>query len=600
MKIKKITISGMHKISSKTYTFNNDVTYFVGENGAGKSTILEAIQLALLGYIPGYSKTNESVMKHAAGPTMSIILELDSGITITRTWMRSGTSVQSNVDTVGCSKEDIPGLLGEIELPVFDFNEFRSMTANKLKEWFINFLPSTAADFDIEHELSAVLGDRALMTEESMDTLFDETIHWIQSSGLDGLNLVKALNTKFKEDQSFLKGQIANLTGTIQSLIRYDDAEDWDEEQIRAENAELNKLMNDLSTYQVITANNLKIKEGYDNLRAALPADYSDNDERVRKLKQDIADITKQNLVLNADYADLQAQISELERAKAMLPKAGSKCPYTNQNCDTAAQLVASTQAKLKEIDSQIAFKREEQKDCSPAIITENNKKVLMLNAELGNILSQYDRLVSIQIQLDNMTEMPCPTTLTADEIAAKVSANNDKLVQIAANKKYDELADKVTADKFKLENQLEVYKLWIKRTDANGLQTELMNKPFTDLAAEMSTYLTKMFNKDVTAQFNLSSKANSFSFGLVREDKYIEFDYLSSGERCLFTLALIMCILNKSTAQLRLIIIDDILDHLDDDNSQYLFSALKSTSDIQFILAGVKACTDAEICKPV
>ena len=58
MKFKSITITGMHKVDKKTYTFNDDVTYFIGENGSGKSTILEAAELALLGYIPGYANTN--------------------------------------------------------------------------------------------------------------------------------------------------------------------------------------------------------------------------------------------------------------------------------------------------------------------------------------------------------------------------------------------------------------------------------------------------------------------------------------------------------------------------------------------------------------
>ena len=108
------------------------------------------------------------------------------------------------------------------------------------------------------------------------------------------------------------------------------------------------------------------------------------------------------------------------------------------------------------------------------------------------------------------------------------------------------------------------------------------------------------MFNADTKAKFNLVSKANSFSFGLEREEKYIEFDYLSSGERCLFTLALIMCILDKSKSQIRTLIIDDILDHLDSSNANSLFESLKQVKDIQFILAGVKECKDATICKAV
>ena len=55
MKIKSVYIDGLHTVHDKTYTFE-DITYLHGRNGAGKSTILNAIQFALLGYIPGHQR----------------------------------------------------------------------------------------------------------------------------------------------------------------------------------------------------------------------------------------------------------------------------------------------------------------------------------------------------------------------------------------------------------------------------------------------------------------------------------------------------------------------------------------------------------------
>ena len=67
-----------------------------------------------------------------------------------------------------------------------------------------------------------------------------------------------------------------------------------------------------------------------------------------------------------------------------------------------------------------------------------------------------------------------------------------------------------------------------------------------------------------------------------------------------MFTLALIMCILDRSNSEIRTIIVDDILDHLDSDNATHLFDALKKVDNIQFILAGVQECADKEICLAV
>ena len=77
--------------------------------------------------------------------------------------------------------------------------------------------------------------------------------------------------------------------------------------------------------------------------------------------------------------------------------------------------------------------------------------------------------------------------------------------------------------------------------------------------------YIQTMYGSDsLRAKFNISAKANSFSFGLIREDKYIAYDQLSSGEKCLYTLALMICIADNSKCPLKLLLCDDMFDHLD------------------------------------
>lgn len=652
LKVTSITITGMHRIDKKKYDFNDDITYFIGENGAGKSTILEATQLALLGYIPGYSKTNESIMKHASGPVMSVEAVLDNGIIITRTWTRSGSSVKSTTDVTGYEGE-LTDLMGQVDLPVFDFNEFKSMTSNKLKDWFISFLPDSEDGVDILKELKDAMGSRAV----PFDYLIEETDQWIKVAGYSGLTLVRELNTKFKSDQAYVKGQISSLEGTIKSLIKYDDALDLDTDQINSDIAELNALKTKLMQYQTSANIYNKTKQSLEDLKKQLPAERVDDDTRVAPLKQEIEQLTRQNDVLRTDYNDLVIQInalnaekSEIEQKKldainnkakfdaelaglkarrdALSSSSSDACPLTNQYCQTAAELgnkvkeqideiakqivtaqMSSTlfddaikehNSQLAEINKKIAFKYDEMKECDQSKCAENDRKIVQLQADLGAIYAAYDRYIAMELQLSQAEVRECPTTKTISEIDNEIKDLNDALIKIEANKRYEELSDKVTADKFKFENELEVYKAWTKLTDANGLQTTLMNKPFEDLACDMSKYLSQMFNTNIKAKFNLVSKANSFSFGLERDDQYIEFDYLSSGERCLFTLALIMCILDRSNSEIRTILIDDILDHLDDDNAKSLFVSMKEIKNIQFILAGVKECADKSICKTV
>jgi DNA repair exonuclease SbcCD ATPase subunit len=122
------------------------------------------------------------------------------------------------------------------------------------------------------------------------------------------------------------------------------------------------------------------------------------------------------------------------------------------------------------------------------------------------------------------------------------------------------------------------------------------MIKPFEELADNMTDIIRKMYKKDdIVAKFNISGKANSFTFGLIRNGTYIPYDLLSSGEKCLYTLALMICITNTNKSPLRLMICDDMFDHLDSTTIESTFDILGTINDIQFIFAGVKPCKNAE-----
>ena len=156
--------------------------------------------------------------------------------------------------------------------------------------------------------------------------------------------------------------------------------------------------------------------------------------------------------------------------------------------------------------------------------------------------------------------------------------------------KKYNELIDILTEDKYKVESEIICYNSWIKLTGVNGLQSDdSAAKPFMDLAGQMDKYIQTVFGESVKSKFNIESKANSFSFGIERNHKYIPFNLLSSGEKCLYTLALMISLVDNSKSPLKIVMVDDLFDHLDDINAEKLFESLQKVNDIQMIFAGVK-----------
>lgn len=654
MKLKSIRIEGMHKVLDKTYDFTN-LNYLFGKNGAGKSTALQAIQLALLGYIPGCNKTNAAIFTHARSKSLSVtaVLEDSTGVdvTIVRTWTGAGSSVSSSVE-VQPEGYDIQTIISELELPIYNFNDFVGLTANQLKNWFIQFLPNEEADIDWATELEKALGEMKLVDTD----LLNKTVAHITAvaghgeSGLAGVDLVRAVNTKLKDLMSFEKGQLEKAQNTIQSLVFYDDCEsDVDIDSLKKQLADLDSTRSLLAGYNAAVSANASVQAMLDQVNAQISGEAVEEDpayiaaiqkrdEYVEKAKQLLAEeaelkeraeayraeakeINDNNANLQTEYQDLSAKHARLDgemRAKAQMTAGNGECPYTKKVCESVKEMFEEINAEVRTMIDQmneIAAKMGTVKAQYDEKASEANLKLNAANTTLSEaqqkatqsssmlaladeswkeaqrIQGLYARRAELRAQLAEGVPV-APTSKTDEELSAEISSVQDKIIHAEANKQYNDLIDTLTADKFKSESTIEALKLWIKLTDANGLQTRLMEAPFKALESDMTKYLDIMFKGEkLSAAFNLSEKANSFSFGWMKEEKYIPFELLSSGEKCLYTIALMMCITARSKSPLKLILIDDLLDHLDDENAQSMFNSLYSVDDIQFILAGVKKC---------
>lgn len=160
-------------------------------------------------------------------------------------------------------------------------------------------------------------------------------------------------------------------------------------------------------------------------------------------------------------------------------------------------------------------------------------------------------------------------------------------LVKIEANNKYQTMIDKLTAEKDAIEQTLAILKKWEVLTGINGLQASSGTDPFEAFATTIESYLPDIF-ENAKIHFISQGKNNTFSFGLLRGNTYVPFDLLSSGEKCVYTLALLIAVVKQSTSKLKLIVVDDLFDHLDVANMHKLFELLSSVEGVQMIFAGV------------
>lgn len=585
MEVKSITIEGMHNAARKHYDLGS-LSYLYGKNGSGKTTVMQAVQLALLGYIPGTNKRNSDIFEHSNGHTMSVSVVISNGtsdIKIQRSWMKKGSSVVSSMDTYPKDIK-IDDFLKDIELPIFNFNEFMNMTPNKMKDWFIRFLPSVSKEFDWKTYLESNVPVGCSISDELACNM-EESYRY--PSTIEG---VQSMNSFIKSLISFKKSEASRLTSSIQSMVYYDDFDEAvDVEEVRSKIQDMNKAIELHTQYAEAKTRKLSLESqlrSYDDVKSCnlTEIDHMRYDVESR-YDREIESITETICDRSKEADSLRSEISYMSK----VVQSKGVCPYTSDRCESIslkAEDYSESLKKKKSIYEAIIKEIDVLKEKCAEVQRNRNNEL----RDLSDKESRLHRRMMILEQIENIKIDESSSTVDEEFLRSEIERLQAIITKVEVNKKYQSFIDKVTHDKFAVESDIDVLKNWDKLTDANGLQNEMMIAPFVELESDMNKYLETLYSDEkVRCKFNLESKSNSFNFGVDRDGFYIPFNLLSSGEKCIYTLALMLCISNRSESDLKIVMIDDLLDHLDDDRANMLFDSLSNVQDIQVILAGVK-----------
>lgn len=624
MKLKSIKISGMHNVTNKQYSFD-DITYICGKNGAGKSTILQAVQLALLGYIPGTNKTPSAILTHANGPMLmvSVMLSDDNEeITITRTFMKKGAGGTALVDIQPEKYKnlDTTEILGNLELPIFNFNDFIDLSANKLKDWFIKFLPSNTNTINWDEALMAPL--KKFNLEDINSNIIQETNEWISENLKDKTSeiQIEQLNSYFKEMLSSKKYLLDATVKSIGTLVFYDDieAENISEESLASKTK---VLLSDISNFKFAkqyVSSQKTIQEQLSKLSKEIPDTCTiETDKTVIKLKETCKNLEMQKEKTTSNLLELRKNQGEIEQKITDLNKIISSdgvCPFTKSSCKTIKDFIETLKLEKTQAEEELKSILTKIDDSSnmlssiDAELSESNDKIFEITNKYNardNILNRNFVLPEAVIETLNRYNFKDIFKITETEFdeciekcSDELSTANENLKQIAANKQYNKLIDELTKNKVTQETEIDILKEWIKLTGENGIINDIMQEAFITFEKLLDSILCTMFsNKKVKSKFIVKPANNSFDFGLTRDSIFIPFNALSSGEQCIYTIALMSAIIATGSAKsaIKLIIIDDLIDHLDETNIDALFTAISKTQNIQYLFAGVQKCEAAK-----
>lgn len=611
----------MHNVTApKTYNFKN-INYLIGKNGSGKSTVLQAIQLAILGYIPGTDKRVSEIFTHSSSKSMSVDLRLTNDEVVTegssecarvlRTWALKGRNIQSNVSTTP-EGFDISSHITEIELPIFNFNEFLGLSRNQLKSWFLNFLPEPECKIDWKQEFEKTFLEESFILADP--SYLNEVVEegTVETSGLSG---VQQTNANLKEMLSAKKLEVARLQGAVQALIFYDDISYENYEESKSEIIkkldELRAARNKIADIARNIQSNKKVQERIDkSVSHLIPED------EFEKTTQLFDDSASKYAELHKEYDVLLDELNDIDRnlreaclqidLKNDIISGEGICPYTKTECESVKNYISQLRSEVENLRANVK-EYNSQKAESLAKVREVTDKIEALQdkadkarVEIDNqkiMLSQIQTLKSQFIEISEEDMQLFENSV--DDFDERESKLQEELSKLEANHTYEAKINEITSKKYKAENELEALKILIKRTDANNMQTEIAELPFAEFTKKMNEIVPSLFGEDVKFKLNLESKANSFSLGIEKStytgDTYIPYYLMSSGEKTLLAFAIMSYIVQMSSSDLKLVMIDDMLDHLDDVNITSLFDKF-SEANIQIINAGVKSVDNPEV----
>ena len=575
MKIKNVKISGFHKISNSVDYPISDCNIICGKNGTGKTTIMQAIQWGLLGYIPGTSKIKGDIFKHANTNDMSVEVTFDDTSTVTRRMYQ--TDPKFDVISESNVKDDFD-VLGHLELPILNFGEFIDMSANKLKEWFTAVLPEHVIQIDWDSEMKSVIPDH--LNDDRINELISSIFEMVSFETSKDKSMtvddVKCVNVAVKEHLKMYKSDLEGLESTIKTMTFYSDITsgfDLEEAKVRLDDIR-NQINKGIGQESIIRQN---------EERKAEIEKITVTEDDVEKLVNKIDTLKKQLSESLSKGLDLKTKVEnktvEYDTLHDVLVGDGV-CPYTKEVCDSIKSTLDDISVKCETLNNDISALEGDLKT-ERENYSNIDSEIKELEDKLSTISYDIKRKKSLESDIVEIKE----DIIDHKALTEEFDKLQDDIIKAEANKRYEACISDFNIEKQRISYKIDIMKLWDKLTDVNGLQSKILieGDQFDELSRTMDD--TKIMSDNV--KFEVGGK-NKFAFGIIRGDKFIKYNQLSSGEKCLFTITLLISLLKLSDIPLKLILIDDMLDHLDTENFDTVVNYVANSEDVQVIFAGV------------
>lgn len=365
MKITQLKIENLYGIEE--IDLNGKSVELIGSNGVGKSSVLDAVRLAL---------TNNSKRKYIVrnGQTEGrVYVKLDNGITIDRKKRTNKSDYKSIKDENGNEITSPEAFLKDIFTPLqLEPVEFLSMSEQEQNRILLNLIK-----FDKDKQ-------------QFIAEKFGENINWVNYSDsiLEILNQIQSKDGKYYIDREEINRNARNAQAIVNDIAK-DIPEGYDAEKWR--NYSLSEKYSELSQnkeYNAKIDKCIAYKEDYANKISQL------EDKENAILVQINAQKEEEKNNINRKISEMKNQIAILEKE---LENIDNK--YLVQGTEAKNNTIAE-KAKLEEnIEIANEWSVKEKAD------TDTLENDLKIAEEMKSHLNEYDRMIEMQHNVEKLRE---------------------------------------------------------------------------------------------------------------------------------------------------------------------------------------------------
>ncbi|PJI10246.1 MULTISPECIES: hypothetical protein [Clostridium] len=382
MKIKEVTMNGFKNNNTVQELTGFDL--FTGHNGKGKSSRLQAVSLAMMGYIPQYGKTLSDIYKLASDKEINVGLKLDNNFSFDRSILRKTTTKRKTGEKEVKYEEKLTltPSLGEKKLAdkearikselgnfpmMIDFQNFLNMSDSEKRKFIYSLTGVNSSKWNktsIQKYLESKLLTLELQVKkpaqyEGMRILIDEVMkHYVD--GIDVQISIENLIDRAKEKLSYYKENATKTEGTVQKLAELKNSTDveGDFKEIQDELKNLQdklmqteKLISTSTERRKVIDNRLKkiqiINIEITNLERFKPsADLESLNTKIKELKSQVKND-------NINYDDkVKGLVEKIQKLQSGLPEKQNRSQKIINKGIEKKTIIETYQKVLKSIDS--------------------------------------------------------------------------------------------------------------------------------------------------------------------------------------------------------------------------------------------------------